>query len=231
MPKRKPHLVVEHVERMSRTLFEDHPEVIRALVKGRQGVYALYRRHQLYYVGLASNLRNRLKNHLRDRHGERWDSFSMYLTDSSDHLRELEALVLRIAKPTGNRSNTKFAQSQDLRRHFKEQVANKQRLERDRLFGASAYGKRSRPAPGAGKRAPSLSAYVSVRTPIRMSYRGRSCRAVVRPDGTIRFRGQTYNSPSIAAAAVTKRPTNGWWIWRYESDPGVWSLLHRLRKR
>src|SRR3990172_6420639 len=119
MAKRRPHLVIQHVERMSRRILERHPEVVREYVKGKRGVYALYKRARLYYVGLASNLRSRLKAHLRDRHGGAWDLFSMYLTDSDEHLRELEALTLRITLHKGNRSKTKFARSQDLRRYFK----------------------------------------------------------------------------------------------------------------
>ncbi|MBI4542961.1 MAG: GIY-YIG nuclease family protein [Gemmatimonadetes bacterium] len=83
------HLVVQHVERMPRRILEEQPEVVREYVKGKRGVYALYKRSKLYYVGLASNLRRRLKQHLRDRHAGVLDSFSMYLTESDAHLREL----------------------------------------------------------------------------------------------------------------------------------------------
>lgn len=89
--------------------------MIRDYVKGRQGVYALYKGTRLYYVGLASNLRSRLRAHVKDRHANAWDFFSMYLTVEEEHLRELEALVLRITMPSGNRSKTKFSKSQDLR--------------------------------------------------------------------------------------------------------------------
>ncbi len=81
MPKKSPHLVVQHVERLPRRILEQHPEVVREYVKGKHGVYALYRGSTLYYVGLASNLRSRLKAHLRDRHAGVWDHFSMYLTE------------------------------------------------------------------------------------------------------------------------------------------------------
>src|SRR5689334_18970035 len=96
-PRKKQPLVTEHLENISRDALEAYQETLREHVRRRQGIYALYRRDRLYYVGLASNLRNRLKNHLRDRHAGGWDRFSLYLTRTGDYLRELEALALRIS--------------------------------------------------------------------------------------------------------------------------------------
>ena len=92
--RRRAQLVCQHLENISREALEKHQEIIRTYVRGRQGIYALYRRGKLYYVGLATNLRNRLKIHLKDRHGQSWDRFSVYLTIGDNHLRELEALIL-----------------------------------------------------------------------------------------------------------------------------------------
>jgi hypothetical protein len=78
MPKRTP-LVCQHLENVSREVLEQHQDIVRQYVRHRQGVYALYRRGRLYYVGLASNLRTRLAHHLKDRHHGSWDRFSVYL--------------------------------------------------------------------------------------------------------------------------------------------------------
>ena len=94
MAKRKP-LVSQHLENISRQALEKYQNVVRRYVRRRQGVYALYRRGKLYYVGLASNLRSRLAHHLRDRHRDSWDRFSVYLTIGDSHLKELESLILR----------------------------------------------------------------------------------------------------------------------------------------
>ena len=67
MAKRRS-LVRQHLENIAGTVLEDYQHIIRDYVRGMQGVYALYRRGRLYYVGLASNLRNRLKAHLKDKH-------------------------------------------------------------------------------------------------------------------------------------------------------------------
>src|SRR5262245_49960512 len=59
--RRESPLVSQFLERISGETLAKHQKVIRELVQRRSGVYALYRRDRLYYVGLASNLRNRLK--------------------------------------------------------------------------------------------------------------------------------------------------------------------------
>jgi hypothetical protein len=109
-------LVSQYLETISGTALEKYQKVIREYVKRRHGIYALYRRDRLYYVGLASNLRNRLNHHLKDKHKGRWDRFSVYLTIGDKHLQELESLVLRIVQPEGNSQRGKFKRAQDLKR-------------------------------------------------------------------------------------------------------------------
>jgi excinuclease UvrABC nuclease subunit len=104
----KGQLVSQHLENISRTALEKYQTILKDYVKGRHGVYALYRKGHLYYVGLASNLRNRLKTHLKDRHAQTWDSFSVYLTINDSHLHELETLILKIASPKGNKQSGNF---------------------------------------------------------------------------------------------------------------------------
>jgi len=50
MPK-TPQLVCQHLENISRDALEKYLPIIRRYVVRRQGVYALYRRGKLYYVG------------------------------------------------------------------------------------------------------------------------------------------------------------------------------------
>ena len=134
MAKRKP-LVSQHLENISREALEKYQNIIRRYVRRRQGVYALYRRGKLHYVGLASNLRLRLSHHLRDRHSNSWDRFSVYLTIGDSHLKELESLILRIVKPPANRQMGKFISSQDIRRMFAKDVRARQRDELTSLLG------------------------------------------------------------------------------------------------
>src|SRR5678815_2472985 len=110
--RRETHLVTQHLETVSRAVLENHQDMIRRYVRGRYGIYALYRKGKLYYVGLATNLRSRLGHHLRDRHSQSWDRFSVYLTVKDSHLRELETLILRTIKPVGNKQRGKLPRSE-----------------------------------------------------------------------------------------------------------------------
>lgn len=225
-------LVCQHLESLPREVLKDYKDIIREYVRHRHGVYSLYRKHRLYYVGLASNLRSRLNSHLRDRHADTWDRFSIYLTIGDEHLRELESLVMRISSPKGNRQKGKFFRSEDLRRKFRRQVAQYQRVELDRLFGRTGPKEAAKLKERIKEdgRLPTLAKYVTRRFPIRFKYKGKQYRARVRSDGTINYGGKIFTSPSLAAAAVTKRPTDGWHVWNYQRAPGDWVKLDELRR-
>ena len=47
MPTRKP-LVCQHLENVSREVLEQHQEIVRQYVRHRQGIYALYRRGEVF---------------------------------------------------------------------------------------------------------------------------------------------------------------------------------------
>jgi hypothetical protein len=108
---RHTHLLHQHLEDISWRVVETYPVVVRELIRRRAGVYVLYRGRNLYYVGLASNLMGPLKSHIRDRHRGLWDRFSVYLTANHDHIKELESLILRIGRPSGNKISGHFAGS------------------------------------------------------------------------------------------------------------------------
>jgi len=54
----KGQLICQHLEKISRRLIEDYPEVIREYVRGRHGIYALYRKNRLYYTIFATIFRS-----------------------------------------------------------------------------------------------------------------------------------------------------------------------------
>jgi hypothetical protein len=198
-------LVCQHLENISRDVLEAYQDVIRQYVRDRQGVYALYRRGKLYYVGLARNLRMRLGHHLRDRHGDSWDRFSVYLTIGDSHLRELESLILRIVKPKGNKQTGKFANSEDLKRRFGKDVRTRHRQQYDRIFGRirKTAQVRSKQVMPNGK-APALAKYIKGPMTLRARHKGKVLKARVRPDGRIRFAKIIYSSPSLAGRAACK---------------------------
>lgn len=227
--KRNAQLVCQHLENISRGALEEYQDIVRQYVRGRQGIYALYRRGKLYYVGLATNLRNRLKHHLRDRHAGSWDRFSVYLTIGDQHLRELEALILRTVKPAGNKQKGKFAKSDDLRRRFRRDMRQSLDAEINGMF-EEVRPSRRKPAPKKPDgRAPALAPYVASAFPIRAEINGKRFRARVRRDGAIRYAGKIYNTPSSAAVAACGHAQNGWDFWEFQRAPGDWVYLSALR--
>lgn len=226
-------LVCQHLENISRAALEEHQDIIRQYVRGRQGVYALYRKGKLYYVGLAANLRNRLKQHLRDRHGQSWDRFSVYLTIGDHHLRELEALMLRVMKPVGNKQKGQFAKSEDLRRHFRRALKENVLADLDGLFAEVRRPVRktaSVPAEEGGRR-PVLAEYSNRPKTLRARFKGKTLHASVHKTGLIWFDGKHFTSPSVAAAHACKRIScNGWVFWHYQRAPGDWVALDTLRE-
>lgn len=226
-------LVCEHLENISREALERHQAIIRQYVRRRQGLYALYRRGKLYYVGLATNLRNRLKHHLKDRHGESWDRFSVYLTIGDHHLRELEALILRVVKPAGNKQKGKLGKCADLRKQFRRDIKKCVLAEVDDLFAEyrSARSRRESAVEVPDGRMPVLAEYIRGPMRLRAKHNGKMLRARVRRDGSVRFAGTVFMSPSVAGAAACKRRScNGWTFWKYERAPGDWVLLDMLRR-
>jgi len=97
-------LITGCLEGISKRVFADYAAQIAELAGEEPGIYALYRKHKLYYVGLATDLRRRIKHHLEDRHARHWDTFSLYVVRKEAHLRDLESMTIRIAKPKGNDS-------------------------------------------------------------------------------------------------------------------------------
>jgi hypothetical protein len=229
----KQNFVCEHLENISREALEEYQDIIRKYVRRRHGVYALYRRGKLYYVGLATNLRNRLKNHLKDRHGESWDRFSVYLTIGDSHLRELEALTLRIVRPKGNKQKGRLTGSEDMRRKLTRDLKEFYRQNIQDIMGR--YAKPIKDEPENDNPKPPLARYISSRaitapTTLRAHHGGKLVRARIRRDGSIRFGGSLYKSPSAAGTACRKKATNGWQFWEYERARGDWVSLDELRR-
>lgn len=235
----KGQLVVQYVERISRRFLESYPKIISELVRRKHGIYALYKGNRLYYVGLASNLRNRLRRHLRDKHGATWDRFSMYLTLSDEHLRELESLVLCIANPKGNVQAGKFKKAKNLKRFIKSKIREMWKLEQRDLFGEDMILLQKAKAELKQKDLGVLAPFVRTRFHIRFEYKGKLYKAHVLKNGWITFdnrsaeykrlKGKKFRSPSMAGRAVTGHACDGWMHWIYRNSKGEWVTLDELR--
>ena len=207
-------IVVGYLERVSALIFDKFQKEITEMIRGHQGIYALYRRNKLYYVGLASNLKNRIKYHLKDRHQGKWTHFSLYIIRKADHIKELESMLLRIAHPEGNKQRGKLRTSNNLLPVLKRQVKRKVKEELDSLFKGYRVPQKNKTrksavASGAKKEKP-LKGYFSKPTRIYACYKGKNYKGLIYKTGTVKFAGQLYESPSGAGKAVKGgKATNG----------------------
>ena len=225
---RREALVFQHLERVSRELLVRHPDIVRQFIGRNAGVYALYRKNRLYYVGLAKTLRNRLTAHGKNRHGTRWDHFSIYLTIKDQHLREIEALLLRITRPPGAKQTGKLTQSKDMKRQIMRGIRNKQAQEVTKLFGKHAT---SEAASALKARADlELVQFLPTGARLRGHHKGKTFRATARRDGRVRYKSQVYPSLSLAAKAAVNHSVNGWWFWKVERGKDNWVRLTTIRK-
>jgi len=234
-------LVAEFLENVSRRALEDYQQLIREYVKRKTGVYALYRGDRLKYVGLATDLRNRLKMHLTDRHAQSWDKFSVFLTVDDKHLRELEALVIRIATPKENLTMTKFKKAENLRSRFRRDIRSFQRIELDEILGTFAQQPVRRPKATSNQfrkpKEPALKPFLNLERgylKIYSAYKGKKFTALVTKKGLIKAGKKAFYTPSRAAFEIAniKGAVDGWVFWKYK-DPKTGELvpLDNLRKK
>lgn len=228
--KKKSGLLLQHLEDVSWKVLEDYLNVIRDMTRGRTGVYALYNRRKLYYVGLASNMMGRLKTHLKDRHNGEWDRFSVYLTADSKHIKELESLILRISKPVGNRQTGNFAGAKNLLRDLDQRIRDVEADRRAILLGGLVAKRRLRSRVRRDRPSLGLIGISERRIQLRARYKNKLYRATIRKDGSIGYKGEIFTSPSAAARKVVGRAVNGLWFWNFRNDAGEWVKLLTLKK-
>jgi hypothetical protein len=223
-------LVHAHLEHVSRGLLEKHFDIVRQSIGRNKGVYALYRKKRLYYIGLATRLSWRLRDHVKDRHGLSWDNFSIYLTINDRHIKELEALLLRIAHPSGNKQTGTPAGSQNIRRSIMGAIRRKQDEEVSTLFDRRPSSREVTSRKAAPAHDPVLLRLLLRGGRLRGVNKGKIHHARARKNGTVRFNGHSYSSLSSAAQAAMKRPTNGWWFWQVERGKRNWVRMRVIRQ-
>lgn len=224
------HLVIQHLENISWEVLQEYPSVIQNMIRGKAGIYALYRKNKLYYVGLASNLMWRLKNHLKDKHKGLWDRFSVYLTIHDEHMKELESLILKITDPPGNSVKGGFGKSRNLRKDINRKIKEFDDDRRSLLIGGKQAEARRKRKLRNNKSVGSLIGLIERRFQLRGNYKNQKFRATLRKDGTIGFKSVKYLTPTAAAKAATgKKTVNGWNFWYFRNNKGQWVKLKEFR--
>ncbi len=219
---RTPHLVSEYLEDLPGDLL-DQAGVVEEFVAGKPGIYALYRHGSLYYVGLATNLKARLKQHQKDRHSGVWDRFSVYLTTHDEHLKDLESLLLRVTKkPKGNKQNGAFHSARNQNSEVKRRYRSHQIEEFNEVFKPHKKLEKPKISPSSPLEARSGP------FALRGFHKGKTYKALLKKDGSVRIATKIYSSLSSAAMQITGHPTNGRWFWHIKSSNGEWVRVKSL---
>lgn len=237
--KNKKALVLGFLENISSKIFSDYPQELTDLIGRKHGIYALYKGNRLYYVGLATNLRGRIKQHLRDKHTGKWDKFSLYLIKKAEHIKELETLIMRVADPAGNTAKGRLPYAENLKGELEHTLKTAQDKKLKDLLGRKVSKKTTkkravkRPRAKTQEEEPTLAPYMkkfNKSLKIRGIYKSVKYDAVVNKGGTVRYKGVVYNSPSTAARSFKRGAVNGWYFWHFKNKKGEWVKLDELRK-
>jgi hypothetical protein len=115
-------LVRAYAEDISASLLEKHGDTVKTVIGRKRGVYVLSKAGKPYYIGLANKLPSRLSHHLKDRHAGNWDRFNFYAIRSKKYIKDLESILIRVAKPEGNRQRGGFGKDKNLRRTLRNEI-------------------------------------------------------------------------------------------------------------
>lgn len=102
------------LEKKDRKGFELLLPRYREVIGDSSGIYALYKGDDLYYVGIAQNLLNRVDGHTKDKHKNHWDQVSFFVIDKHRYSKDIETVILRIAEPKGNGTRGEFEKHYEL---------------------------------------------------------------------------------------------------------------------
>jgi hypothetical protein len=233
-------IITEYLESISSKVFKDeyYKKAVTKMIKGGQGIYALYKNDSLYYVGLAIEFKRRIKQHLKDKHAGRWNKFSLFMIRKEEHIRELESLIVHVAKPNGNSQNGKFGNAKNLISELTNTVDELYWEHQSILLGLRA---KKTKANGKKKVKAIIKSIANAERPLKglfprgkviyANYKGKEYKAWVNRIGRIRVNGKHFDSPSSAGGAVVGRNcVDGWFFWKYKNNKGELVDINELRK-
>ncbi|MEK6690381.1 MAG: hypothetical protein AABY78_03645 [Nitrospirota bacterium] len=125
-------LIKYPLENIKRESFGIIKKELKETLRKNPGVYALYNRDKLVYVGLATQLYGRV--HGWSKHKKlKWDKFSIFVIKNIKYLRDLETAVVRIARPKGNEIKGRVPYQKYLERILRDKVKEKRKKYRINL--------------------------------------------------------------------------------------------------
>lgn len=119
------------LDNVKREYFDVIKRELKNALKNCSGIYALYKRDKLVYVGLATNMYWRMKGHSKAKRFD-WDKASLFIIPNLKYLRDVETAIVRIAKPKYNAIKGRVKDEHYLERVLNRLVKAKQKMLRNR---------------------------------------------------------------------------------------------------
>ena len=223
-------ILTEKLEGISKKIFERYKKKVIQYIGNISGVYALYDEKELYYVGRASDLAKRVNHHLKDRHSALWTHFSVYFTKKVQYANDIEAVIISIAQPKGNKVKPKLGKERKLKDILRKAI---QESHQEELKELGLRRKRRVDSKKKNKNRPNLKNYFERNKPLMKSYKGKTYKATLLKSGKIKYKNKLYNTPTSAAQAIVQRHSpnsavNGWNFWFIKDYENNWVKLSDL---
>ncbi len=229
---RRSMILTQKLEGISKKIFERYKKKVILYIGNKPGVYALYDEKELYYVGRASDLAKRVNDHLKDRHSALWTHFSVYFTKKAQYANDIEAVIISVAQPKGNKETPKLGKEKKLKDILRKAIKESHQEEL-RELGLSRKKQVDLKKKRKRKNRPVLKNYFNKNKPLMKSYKGKIYKAVLLKSGKIKYNKREYDTPTSAAEAIVKMhlpnsAVNGWYFWFIKDSENNWIKLNEL---
>ena len=223
-------ILTQKLEGISKKIFERYRNIIVQYIGNKPGVYALYDEGELYYVGRASDLARRVNHHLKDQHSALWTHFSVYFTKKAQYANDIEAVIVSIAQPKGNKVKPRLGKETKLKDFIKKAIQERHQNE---LRELGLEKKRKSGLKKTSRKRPNLKNYFEKDEPLMKLYKGKTHKAILLKSGKIKYKNRIYQSPTAAAQAIVQKKspnskTNGWYFWFVKDNENNWIRLSDL---
>ncbi len=176
-------------------VLQEYENVLANKIGDQGGIYILHKGNSIYYIGKATKLRRRIKQHFSDKHGSKWNAFSLYVVDNNDFLDSLERMLVTLIKPNGNA--TLFKTEAKYKRELAKEIEKLHKQHIRNIF-SDVFNSTKRTKV------------------LKKTYKGKKLTATLRKDGTVQYKNKTFTSLS----ALTKYITGT----KHISGPRFWKL-------
>lgn len=225
-------IITSKIEHIHKDLFGDYSSALAELVGRSQGVYALYHKGELYYVGKAVHLIRRVGQHLKDKHAGKWSHFSIFLTNNREHVSAIESVLISVAYPEGNTARPKGDIDVSLRRTLMKIIQKQHKEKLDTLIGhkdSLRAKKKPKSTRTIRKKTKNTLAhkFASGKT-LRADFKDKQYKAKLLTNGNIKYASKTYTSPTAAAMQIVGGRINGMRFWRIKNKQGEWVRLKNI---